>query len=358
MAAEESPALDQVLAERHAHPRDARVRFFDETHHYEIDGEKYDISVSGVWGQYFDHFDADASIQRNLEKWRRNQRGKYFELIRYIDFSRSTATPQPVPAGQPLSALRARRADPKRNDQLLRYIDLVQGHTDDLAKEAALRAFESYRGPQLSHDPTHVSAEIKTMWESYGAQQASLGTVMHREFELYMNRLARDGHAQALQELSAGPESEQFQAWIDAWPRARGWKPYRTEWSIFVEDVRVAGQIDSIWQRADGRFVIVDWKRCKERLGPHQKHWGRFGKGPCRRIPDTSFGHYTIQQNMYAYMLKVKYDFEIAEIYLGQIHRNQEAFNMVQVPRREDIITQIFAERRALLQHMNFCARA
>ena len=344
-------ALDQVLARKHAHPRDSRVRFFDATHHYEIDGSKYDISVTGVWSQYFGHFDADASIEKNLEKWRRNPRGKYFELIKYLDFARHeerTSAPL-LSAPQGTTALDSRRADPKRNEQLLRYLELVGGCSDDRAKDAALRVFAAYSGPRLEHDSDHVSAEIKKLWEAYGNRQANLGTVMHRELELYMNRLERDGSDAALLELSDRPESGQFRAWLAAWPEARGWTPYRTEWSIFCEDVRIAGQIDSIWQRPDGALIIVDWKRCKERLGPDQKHWGRFGLGPCRHIPDTSFGHYTIQQNMYAYMLKADYGIEVEAIYLGQMHRNHQAFNMVEVPRCERVIRQIFQERREML---------
>ena len=338
--------LDQVLATKHAHPRDARVRFFDATHHYEVDGSKYDISVTGVWSQYFDHFDADASIQKNLDKWRRNPRGKYFELIKYLDFARDETRTRRAHAQLPESKTTdARVADPKRNEQLLRYLDLVRGCSDDHALDEALRAFEAYDGPQVEHDHDHVAAAIKKMWEAYGNKQADLGTAMHREFEFYMNRLERDGHDDALQELSDGPESDQFRKWLVAWPQARGWKPYRTEWSIFCETVRVAGQIDSVWRRPDGKLVIVDWKRCKGLLGPGQMHWDRFGKGPCRNIPNTSFGHYTIQQNMYAYMLRVDYGIEVETIYLGQMHRNHKTFNMVEVPRRENVIQQIFYER-------------
>ena len=41
-------------------------------------------------------------------------------------------------------------------------------------------------------------------------------------------------------------------------------KPYRTEWIIFNEDLKLAGSIDMVYENPDGSLKIYDWKRSKE----------------------------------------------------------------------------------------------
>ena len=37
-------------------------------------------------------------------------------------------------------------------------------------------------------------------------------------------------------------------------------KPYRTEWMIYDEDLKLAGSIDMVYENADGTLSIYDWK--------------------------------------------------------------------------------------------------
>ena len=112
--------------EASGHPRDARIRFEPEGHVYYVDGERVPISVTGLWGQYFPRFDAEATIDRCFDAWKAQPYSKYHLL--------------------------------------LRYLDLVEGR-DEAAQKAAVAA----------------------MWEAHGTKAASEGTRMHAQIEGVLN---------------------------------------------------------------------------------------------------------------------------------------------------------------------------
>lgn len=61
----------------------------------------------------------------------------------------------------------------------------------------------------------------------------------------------------------------------------------------------MAGQLDALfWDALRQQWVMVDWKRAK--LMEMEAFGGRTGKPPCDAVADTNYGHYTIQQNLYA----------------------------------------------------------
>lgn len=72
--------LDMLLSEVNPHPRDARVRFVEETHRYYIDGRTDGwTSVTTLIHDNFEHFDADKIISKmmNSRKW---PDSKYFGM--------------------------------------------------------------------------------------------------------------------------------------------------------------------------------------------------------------------------------------------------------------------------------------
>lgn len=71
---------------RNRHPRDVRIVFEDEGHVYKLDvntsqEQLFPISVSGLWGMYFDKFNAAETIQKYYDMWAVDPRSKYYEMI-------------------------------------------------------------------------------------------------------------------------------------------------------------------------------------------------------------------------------------------------------------------------------------
>lgn len=70
----------QPLAQRNPHPRDSRIRFFDEGHVYDVDGRRDFVSCTTFVHQFFEPFNADRVIEkmmRNPQRWTQN---KYYGL--------------------------------------------------------------------------------------------------------------------------------------------------------------------------------------------------------------------------------------------------------------------------------------
>ena len=52
------------------HPLDTRIVFEAEGHKYLVDGVPVDISVTGLWAQYFPRFNAEEEIERSFNTWK------------------------------------------------------------------------------------------------------------------------------------------------------------------------------------------------------------------------------------------------------------------------------------------------
>ena len=75
------------------------------------------------------------------------------------------------------------------------------------------------------------------------------------------------------------------------------------EMIVFDTDLAIAGTIDLLAKsKKNGAYIIIDHKTNKD-LGLNNPY-DKFGLDPISHIPDTAFGHYTIQLNLYQYLLR------------------------------------------------------
>ena len=70
------------------HTRDAAIRFEEAEHKYILDPgtpmeRVFPISVSGLWGQYFEKFDPLAVTSKYFSKWAENPESNYYGMISY-----------------------------------------------------------------------------------------------------------------------------------------------------------------------------------------------------------------------------------------------------------------------------------
>ena len=76
------PPVKLHLEALHAPQRDARIIFVDDSHKCFFDGHiEFPVSVTGLWGRFFDHFDAASTIHKFFEGWATNPSSKYFARI-------------------------------------------------------------------------------------------------------------------------------------------------------------------------------------------------------------------------------------------------------------------------------------
>ena len=205
------------------------------------------------------------------------------------------------------------------------------------AQGIAQRQWERYGVP--------IEESLKK-WKRIGRRAAEVGTFMHEQTENYF----RDGtfltvcpfcYEGETEEVSIEQEKQYFLNFVSDYRMS----PYRQEWPVYDTGLNIAGTIDMICQNDDGTFTIYDWKRSTKvvnQLGqPVTEGFG--GKMSINGInlPDTSYYHYCIQQNLYRYMLQQYYGIRVKAMNLVVLCPDYADYRVVGVPIMDGLVKQI-----------------
>jgi len=181
--------------------------------------------------------------------------------------------------------------------------------------------------------------QIRAMWDANRDQASGAGTQMHYDIECYWNKMDVSNNS---------IEYSYFQNFVrDFEANNPGVVPYRTEWMVYYEELKLSGSIDMVFQNPDGTLRIYDWKRCKEIV--HDSAFGKFATTECiRHLPDTNFWHYSLQLNTYKTILEQKYGKTITELCLVCIHPDNpyKNYEIIPVPVMEKEMRDLFEFRR------------
>ena len=202
-----------------------------------------------------------------------------------------------------------------------------------------------------------TAEQIKASWFASGASVADAGTNLHEQIEHFMNNgVLEPGytHKQLLEHyrsledtVKRGPEWQFFLKFVEDHPDM---KPYRTEWMIFDEDVKLAGSIDMVYENPDGTLSIYDWKRAKEITKTNG--FKKYAITPeIDQLPDTNFWHYSLQLNTYKAILEAKYNKTIQDLYLVRLHPDnpKKTFELIKCANLNKEIADLFALRQRQL---------
>jgi hypothetical protein len=218
------------------------------------------------------------------------------------------------------------------------FIHSFFGHFDPDAIIAKMM-----RGPKWRESPYYgmTPAQIKKQWNDNGRNASEAGTEMHLAIEQYFNSAEHliSPHVLATREWS------HFMAF---WNRFKDEiEPYRTEWEVFVEEIKLAGSIDGIFRsKKDGSILIYDWKRSKE---IKMENGYQSGLGPLAHLPDCNYWHYSLQLNIYRYILENYYGCNVSDMYLVILHPNQQSYKRMRLNRMDDeVAAMIDCRRRAV----------
>ena len=247
--------LYPVLSVRNAHPRDKNIKFEEEGHKYTIYGKSDYTSVTTWVHTHFAHFDADLIISRMMSGKAWKPGHKYWGL---------------------------------------------------------------------------TAAGIKDLWDLKRDSASGAGTQLHYEIECFMNSnvLMFDyTHKELLQQhnilikydkryLDFGIEWTYFMKFVSDFPEL---KPFRTEWTVYHEEFKLAGSIDMVYENPDGTLSIYDWKRSAE-INQVNAWDKRALTKEIDWMPDTNFWHYSIQLNTYKLIIERNYGYTVRGMYLVCIH--------------------------------------
>jgi hypothetical protein len=186
--------------------------------------------------------------------------------------------------------------------------------------------------------------EIKNGWNKNREEVSGAGTQLHYEIECFMNyqtEVTQNTHNSlfAFYEKNITNikiplyESIEWSYFIDFIKSFPKFKPYRTEWTVFHEDVKLCGTIDMVYEADDGTLQIYDWKRCKDIT--KTSNWNKYAITDCiSHLPDTNFWQYTLQLNAYKKIIEDKYNKKVSAMYLVKLHPNnsKKSFELYKVP--------------------------
>jgi hypothetical protein len=277
------PVLQNVLSVRNAHPRDANIRFFEKGHKYTILTEPQ-VKYTSVTTWNHLHFEQ-------------------FDADKIID-------------------------------GMMKSKGWKQGH--------------KYWGL--------TPAQIKAQWNSNKDAVSGAGTDLHYEIECFQNsdsfyfdytnkELYEDYMENNKEAHDFRPiEWQYFINFVRDFPQL---KPFRTEWLIYDDDVKISGSIDMIYENPDGTLSIYDWKRCKNIT--RINNFNKFGLPPqiCH-LPDSNFWHYALQLNTYKAILEKKYGKIVKELFLVRLHPDAEekTYELIKLPDLSTEIKELFEERK------------
>jgi ATP-dependent exoDNAse (exonuclease V) beta subunit len=193
-----------------------------------------------------------------------------------------------------------------------------------------------------------TAEEIKEMWAKNRDEAAVAGTEMHAMIEDYYN-----GKIALIDLPKDSTEMCYFKEFRKDYEFDGDLDPYRTEWRVFHEELKIAGTIDMVYIHPDGELSIVDWKRC----GQIKKDVNTTFEQPRSLNPalnelyDTNYYQYMLQLNIYKHILETKYDVKVKELVLVNLHPNNvgKSYEFYDVPvLNEKQITGLYDWRKTL----------
>ena len=139
-------------------------------------------------------------------------------------------------------------------------LDLATGTGDQIIELAKLDAdkiidkmMSSWRWEQNKYYGK-TKEQIQADWDKNRDEAASAGTKMHYDIECYYNECPNENNS---------VEYGYFKKFLTDFPQLNS-RPYRTEWMVYHEELKLVGSIDMIYEDKDGKLYIYDWKRSKE----------------------------------------------------------------------------------------------
>lgn len=202
--------------------------------------------------------------------------------------------------------------------------------------------------------------QIKEQWAQNASIVSEAGTALHFHIECFMNQQTENPtHCSLLQTYNAkilngslpyniSEEWDFFVQYINDSPH---FKPYRTEWTIYHEDLKIAGSIDMVYENPDGSLSIYDWKRAKEITKTNM-----FKKYAITEeiayLPDTNFWHYSLQLNTYKAIIEQKYGRIVKDLFLVRLHPSniKKTFELIKCADLSKEINVLFELRRKEIQ--------
>ena len=162
--------------------------------------------------------------------------------------------------------------------------------------------------------------QVQQEWIEKGIASATAGTALHQLIEQFYDK-------KKISIENTGKDFRHFLAFHNA---NKDLVVEQTEWRIYNEDLMLAGTVDFVARNSDGTLSIYDWKRSAKVVDKSGNlittNSYQPNDGPLDDLADCSFYHYTLQLNLYKWMLEDKYGVTVRDMYLVVLHPEYECY--------------------------------
>jgi len=270
------------LGTKNHHPHDDRISFDEPTHIYTIDGDSSFTSVTTFLHQHFPHFDAPKVIA-DLLAIKRTYKGRS-----YIN----------------------------KNEHRKKAIANIQKKLEERNENADIEIATALLNDTSSQEYKDEVTAIAATWE----ETSTSGTQTHSDIEYFYNKENVKNDTQ---------EFKYFLKFNEDFEREHpNYRPYRTEWTVFDKELKLAGSVDMIYENIeDGSLMIYDWKRVKDikydayedktAISPHLEG-----------IPNANFWHYSVQLNTYKALIEKNYNKKVTKLVLVRLYPDAPSYEI------------------------------
>ena len=206
---------------------------------------------------------------------------------------------------------------------------------DDNAKLESLEKEGVFSDPRNKKYFGTTKQLLKNKWMENGINARNAGTKLHEQIETFYNEYAKNDYCTIVSgdgintedidlfqlhfNFDDDPdnkekiESQQFRDFheqlVEFLDKEMGFKIYRTEWQLFMEEYEVAGTLDALFETNENKKVLVDWKRIHKDMHnkPHAPWEKITGKTPLDKIPNLKYHIFACKLSVYRYILETRY---------------------------------------------------
>jgi hypothetical protein len=151
-------------------------------------------------------------------------------------------------------------------------------------------------------------------------KSSSKGTYLHEQIENFLKGQSYDDKL---------IEFKYFKNFYETEIKPRGFIFKEAEKIIVANDFGIAGTVDAIFKKPDkNEYVMLDWKRSKKvSIDGHPKKYGYgFAIADLSHLDNSSWYKYSLQQNLYKFILETYYGINVSSMRLVVLHENYKNY--------------------------------